>query len=89
MQFPDIFAELLSVETSTSTIPIDPLGLIDVPGDEFFKEISILPKKIIRWPQTPDIIPDQLTLVTQLHQLLQANYAKVLSSPVIDKQGLE
>ena len=79
MQFPDIFAELLSVETSTGTIPIDPLGLIDIPGDELFKEISILSKKIIWWPQTPDIIPDQLALVTQLHQLLQANYAKVFS----------
>lgn len=83
-----IFAQLLSVEVR-STISIDSFRLINVPVNEFFKEIYISTKKIVRWAKIPYIVSDKLAIIAKFHEFLQTNDAEILSFLVIYKERLQ
>lgn len=88
-KFLHIFSQLFTVETRCRTIAINSFGLINVPCDEFLKEVYIFAKKITGRAHTPNISSNELAFITKFEQFLKANYTEILGSSVIHKEGFQ
>ena len=89
IEFLGVLTQFFSIETCSCIIAVDAFWLIDVSSNEFLEEVDIFAKEIIGGTHAPDIISHHFRFVTESEQLLEANYAEVLCSFIVDKERLE
>ena len=89
VQFPDTFSQLFTIEIRVWTIPINSLGLINIPCNKLLKEVNIPSEQIIGRPQSPNIVPYKFRFSTKFQQFLQRNDTEVLCPSVVDKKRLK